>query len=137
MAETPAQATAARSKSLAPYEFADFADIKPTPCPCGEAKRAFYEAEDWPMTLHVTEISVDAKLHYHERTTETYYFLECDADAKMQLNDDFVPVHAGMSVLIRPKTRHRAIGKMKVLIVVHPKFDPNDEFVVDDSIASE
>jgi hypothetical protein len=30
--------------------------------------------------------------------------------------------------MIRPGTRHRALGKMKVLIVVYPKFDPADEF---------
>lgn len=117
---------------LNPYECVDFNGIEPVPCPCGKAKRAFYEASDWPMTLHVTEISVDAKLHYHKTMTETYYILECESDAKMQLNDDLIPVKPGMSVLIRPETRHRAIGKMKVLIVVHPKFNPDDEYVVDD-----
>lgn len=80
--------------------------------------------------MHVTEISTDAELHYHQKMTETYYFLECDADAQMQLNDEFLPVRPGMAVLIRPGTRHRAIGRMKVLIVVLPKFDPTDEFVV-------
>lgn len=116
-----------------PFEVVDFEALPPVSCPCGQAKRAFYEAEDWPATLHVTEISADAELHYHSRTTETYYFLECEPGAKMQLNDHFIDVRPGMAVLIRPGTRHRAIGRMKVLIVVLPKFDETDEFVVDES----
>ena len=46
----------------------------------------------------------------------------------MQLDDQRIDVHPGMSVLIRPGTRHRAVGRMKVLIVVLPKFDPDDEW---------
>jgi hypothetical protein len=33
-----------------------------------------------------------------------------------------------MCVLIRPGVRHRAVGKMQVLIVVLPKFDASDEW---------
>ena len=112
-----------------PYELADFSKIEGTPCPCGIARRAFTEVEDFPGTVHVTEISADAKTHYHKRLTETYFFLECDCDAKMQLNDEIIDVRPGMSIMIRPGTRHRAIGKMKVLIMVLPKFDPADEWL--------
>jgi mannose-6-phosphate isomerase-like protein (cupin superfamily) len=111
------------------YEIVDFSTLPGTPCPCGTARRAFVEAADFPATIHVTEISVDARLHYHKRITETYYFLECEPDARMQLNDEIIPVRPGMAILIRPGTRHRAIGKMKVLIVAMPKFDPADEHV--------
>lgn len=110
------------------YEVADFAKIAGVPCPCGIARRAFGDVADFPGTIHVTEISTEARLHYHKRLTETYYFLECDAGAQMQLDDERIAVHPGMSVMIRPGTRHRAIGKMKVLIVVLPKFDPDDEW---------
>ena len=43
------------------YEIADFAEIPGTPCPCGTARRAFSDIEDFPATVHVTEISVDAQ----------------------------------------------------------------------------
>ena len=99
-----------------------------TPCPCGTARRAFTDVEDFPGTIHVTEIELDNTLHYHKRLTETYYFLECGPDAKMQLNDEVIDVRPGTCVMIRPGTRHRAIGKMKVLIVVYPKFDSADEW---------
>ena len=46
----------------------------------------------------------------------------------MQLNDQQIAVYPGLCLLIRPGTRHRAIGKMKVLIVAIPKFDPTDEW---------
>ena len=46
----------------------------------------------------------------------------------MELDDEIMPVHSGMSIMIRPGTRHRALGKMKVLIMVLPKFDPADEW---------
>ena len=110
------------------YEIVRFADLPGTPCPCGTARRAFADVEDYPGTIHVTEISADAQLHYHKRLTETYYFLECGPNAQMQLDDEIIDVHPGTCVMIRPGTRHRAIGKMKVLIVVLPKFDPQDEW---------
>ena len=109
------------------YRIVDFAEIPGVPCPCGTARRAFYDVDGFPGTVHVTEISEDATLHYHQRLTETYYFLECGPDAKMQLDDELVPVKSGMCILIPPGVRHRAVGKMKVLIIVVPKFDPSDE----------
>lgn len=110
------------------YELVDFVDVPGVSCPCGTARRAFADVDDFPGTVHVTEIAADARLHYHQRLTETYYFLECDDDARMQLDDEILPVHPGMCVMIRPGTRHRAIGRMKVLIMVLPKFDPEDEW---------
>ena len=110
------------------YELAYFSQIQGVPCPCGTAHRAFEDVEDFPGTVHVTEICMSAKLHYHKQLTETYYFLECDADAQMQLDDEIIDVKPGMSIMIRPGTRHRALGKMKVLILVLPKFDSADEW---------
>jgi len=110
------------------YEIVDFAEIPGVKCPCGSARRAFSEVEDFPGTIHVTEIEEDARLHYHRGLTETYFFLECEPDARMQLDEQQIPVRPGMCILIRPGTRHRAIGRMKVLILVLPKFDPEDEW---------
>ena len=49
----------------------------------------------------------------------------------MELDEDRVELRSGMAVLIPPGTVHRAVGKMKVMIVVTPNFDPNDETVVE------
>lgn len=106
----------------------DFNTLPGVPCPCGTARRGFADASDFPGTIHVTDIALDARLHYHRRLTETYYILECQPDAAMQLDDDRIPVHPGLCVMIPPGVRHRALGRMKVLIVVYPKFDPADEW---------
>ena len=110
------------------WEAVDFAAIEGVPCPCGSSRRAFAEVDDFPATLHRVEISLDARLHYHKRLTETYYFLECEPGAAMQLDDELIPVRPGMSIVIRPGVRHRAVGKMSVLNFVLPKFDPADEW---------
>ena len=114
--------------TIAGCSVADFDHIDPVGCPCGQARRAFTDTDQFPGTLHVTDISENAVSHYHKRLTETYYFLECDSDARMELNGEHILVRPGMSIVIPPGVRHRAVGRMKVLIVVLPKFDPDDEW---------
>lgn len=110
-------------------EIVDFADLPGVACPCGTARRAFADVADFPGTIHRTEISADAARHYHRTLTETYYILDCGPDAALELDGQVVPVRPGMCVLIRPGVRHRALGPMRVLIVVYPKFDPADEWL--------
>ena len=114
------------------YRVVDFDQIAGVPCPCGTARRALIDVPDFPGTIHRTEITADAKVHYHRRLTETYYVLECNPDAKMQLDDELVPVRPGTCIFIPPGVRHRAVGPMTVLIVVFPKFDPHDEVIVEE-----
>ncbi|MHB0956372.1 MAG: cupin domain-containing protein [Pirellulaceae bacterium] len=114
--------------SRRPYELVDFTQVSPVECPCGWARRALADVLDFPGTIHVTEIGADAQRHYHQRLTETYYVLECEPDAHLLLNDDVIPLRPGVCVMIRPGTWHQAVGRMKVLIVVIPKFDPLDEW---------
>lgn len=116
----------------AKYAIADFTTIPPTRCPCGYARRAFSEVPDGPMTLHQVDIQLDAKTHYHRHQTEVYYFLECGPDAYMELDGERLPVKPGMSVMIPPWTRHRAVGEMKILNIVIPKFNHDDEWFDDE-----
>ncbi len=85
-------------------------------------------AENVPYSLHITEISVNAKVHYHKRITETYLILDCEPDAQMELDGERIPVKERQAIMITPLTRHRAVGKMTVAIVASPKFDPTDEW---------
>jgi mannose-6-phosphate isomerase-like protein (cupin superfamily) len=110
------------------YDVVDFNDLPGVPCPCGTARRAFVDLADFPATMHRTEISHDARTHYHRRLTETYYILECEPGAEMELDGERFAVRPGMAVVIRPGVRHRAVGRMSVLIFVLPKFDPADEW---------
>lgn len=110
------------------YQAVDFTRLAGEPCPCGVTRRGFLDAADYPASIHRVEISENARLHYHRKLTETYYILECEEGAALQLDAEVLPLHAGMCVLIRPGVRHRAIGRMTVLNVVLPKFDPADEW---------
>ncbi len=81
-----------------------------------------------PYSLHVTEISETARVHYHKQLTETYFVLECGERACLEIDGVQIPLSPQMAVVIHPGRRHRAVGRMKVLIVVSPKFDPADEW---------
>jgi len=54
--------------------------------------------------------------------------LECGPEAEMELDGERVPLVPGRAVRIPPGVRHRAIGEMKVLVIVSPKFDASDEW---------
>lgn len=113
------------------YTVVDFDEIPAVPCPCGTARRALAEVADFPATIHRTTITAAAKTHYHTRLTETYYILECEPGATLELDGEAVPLKPGMCILIPPDVRHRAVGRLTILNIVLPKFDPSDEIVVD------
>ncbi len=105
-------------------------EIEPVRCPCGEARRAFAVPGNDVATLHVTEISTDARTHYHERMTEIYYVLDGEGHLELRRPPGAlrrVPLRPGTSVLIRPGTRHRAVGRLRCIIVPVPAFDAADE----------
>lgn len=110
------------------WHFADFSAISGVPCPCGTARRAFADIDDFPGTVHLTQISTEARRHYHRRLTETYVILECGEHAAIELDGEVIAVRPFQSFVIPPGVRHRAIGEMKVLILCLPKFDPEDEW---------
>jgi len=78
--------------------------------------------------VHLTQISQDAKQHYHRIQTEIYVVLECGPGASIELDGVPHPVEPKTAVLIPPRVRHRARGKMTVLILCTPNFDPDDEY---------
>ncbi|MBX6314378.1 MAG: cupin domain-containing protein [Isosphaeraceae bacterium] len=108
---------------------ADLATIPAVRCPCGWARRAFGDVVGAPASLHRVEIEADSRTHYHRGQTEIYYVLECDAGAAVELDGERVAVRPGVAVLIPPGVRHRAVGRMTILNVVVPPFDPHDEWL--------
>ncbi len=121
MAEQP-------SSTIRRWKHADFADIAGVPCPCGTARRAFADVAEFPGTVHITEIAENAQRHYHRTLTETYFFLKCADDAQMELDGEMIAIRERQCIVIPPGVRHRALGRMTVLIIVLPKFDPADEW---------
>jgi len=61
-------------------------EVEPVPCPCGMSRRAFVQPDNDVATLHVVDISTDAKTHYHKKLTEIYYILETEGEAFMELD---------------------------------------------------
>jgi mannose-6-phosphate isomerase-like protein (cupin superfamily) len=110
------------------WKTADLTAIPPVPCPCGFARRAYKGVAEFPGTLHLTEITENAQRHYHKTLTETYVILNCEADAMMELDGEMIPVRPLQSFVIPPGVRHRAVGKMQVMIIAIPEFDPADEW---------
>ena len=66
------------------FVIVDFDDLSPVACPCGQARRAFLDVPDFPATIHRTEITADAKTHYHRRLTEVYYVLQSAPQAALE-----------------------------------------------------
>ena len=108
------------------YSVVNLDEVTPVPCPCGMSRRAFTDDPDKIASLHVVDISINAKTHYHKKLTEIYYILE--GAGQMELDGELVDVGPGSTVLIKPGCRHRAIGKMRILNVPIPAFDPDDEW---------
>jgi mannose-6-phosphate isomerase-like protein (cupin superfamily) len=106
----------------------NLAEVEPVRCPCGFARRAFTDVPGAPSSMHVVEILADAQTHYHKAQTETYFVLECEPGAAIELDGERVSVQKGVAVMIPPGVRHRAVGKMTILNVVIPPFDPADEW---------
>jgi mannose-6-phosphate isomerase-like protein (cupin superfamily) len=108
------------------YEITQMDELTPTRCPCGFARRAFVSPDNKIATLHITDIATDSQVHYHKVMTEIYLILE--GTGFMELDGERIPVKPMTSIFIKPGCRHRALGKLRIVIVPIPAFDPNDEW---------
>ena len=108
------------------YMIAKFGDIEAVRCPCGFAKRAFSVPDNTTATVHIVDIQSDSRTHYHKKLTEIYVVLE--GNGQMELDGELVPIEPLTAIFIKPQCRHRAIGKMRILNIVIPPFDPEDEW---------
>jgi len=111
---------------MANYMIAHFDEIDVQSCPCGYAQRAFVSPDNPTATLHIVEITGEAQLHYHKKLTEIYLIL--DGSGSIELDGKLVPVKPLTTVLIKPGCRHRAVGRMRIVNVSVPAFDPEDEW---------
>ena len=110
---------------MANYMITSFDDIEPVKCPCGFSRRAFVSPENPVATMHIVDIKEDARAHYHKKLTEIYLVLE--GGGEMELDGERVPIKPFSAVFIKPGCRHRAVGKMRIVNVSIPAFEPEDE----------
>ncbi len=111
---------------MANYMIARFDEIDAVKCPCGFSRRAFVDPENTKATMHVVDVQQDARVHYHKKLTEIYFILE--GTGEMELDGQRVPIKPFTAIFIKPGCRHRAVGKMKIVNVSIPAFDPEDEW---------
>jgi mannose-6-phosphate isomerase-like protein (cupin superfamily) len=102
-------------------------ELPALPCPCGTSRRGFITQENQLASVHLVEIKEDAQRHYHKAMTEIYVILE--GSGHLELDGELEPVQPFTSIMIKPGCRHRAIGRMKILNIAIPKFDPADEWL--------
>ena len=111
---------------MANYMTAHFDEINPVACPCGQSRRAFADPDNPTATIHMVDISKDARVHYHKKLTEIYLILE--GEGHLELDGRMVPVKPMTTIFIKPGCRHRAVGTMRIINVSVPAFDPDDEW---------
>ncbi|UCF96716.1 MAG: cupin domain-containing protein [Spirochaetaceae bacterium] len=113
------------AKSTQKPLIADLEATPPVECPCGQARRAFLVPGNSAASIHLVDIKIDPEVHYHEQHTEIYYVLE--GEGLIELDGEKSPVKPGTAILIPPGVRHRTLGRIRLLNVPIPPFDPADE----------
>ena len=108
------------------YLITQLDEVPPVACPCGQSRRGFATPDNKLATIHLVDISIDAKTHYHKVMTEIYLVLE--GEGHMELDGELHPVRPMTTILIKPGCRHRAVGKLKIVNIPIPAFDPHDEW---------
>ena len=105
----------------------DLGALDPVRCPCGRARRAFADVPDAPASVLRVEIEADARSHDPREHPGIDDVLEGAAGAAVGPGGERVAVGPGGAAPIPPGVRHRAVGRMTILDVVVPPFDPADE----------
>ncbi len=117
-----------QTKDTLNFEIAQLTEIDPQRCPCGWARRAFGGRDPrQAASVHLVDIEIDSASHYHKGMTEIYVVLE--GTGEIELDGIKFPVKPMTAIYIRPGCRHRAIGKLRLLNIPVPAFDPSDEWM--------
>jgi len=111
---------------MANFQIAQLDEVPAQRCPCGFTKRAFAGMPDNVASMHIVDIQEDSRTHYHKGMTEIYLVLE--GEGHLELDGELIRVKPMTAVYIRPGCRHRAVGKMKIINIPVPAFDPADEW---------
>ncbi|MEH0828226.1 MULTISPECIES: cupin domain-containing protein [unclassified Micromonospora] len=101
-------------------------ELPPHRCSCGITRRAFVAESGGAMSVHLLRVQ-QATTHYHRVATEVYVILDGTGEVELDgVRHEAKPMSA---FLIRPGTRHRAIGDLTALVVCLPAADDTDEYV--------
>ncbi|MCX8156358.1 MAG: cupin domain-containing protein [Verrucomicrobiae bacterium] len=110
---------------MANFHIAQLDALPAVRCPCGHARRAFADPGH-AASVHIVNIEADSRAHYHKKMTEIYVILE--GEGHVELDGQLYPVKPLTAIYIQPGCRHRAVGKLTLLNLPIPAFDPADEW---------
>ena len=96
----------------------DPAEVQPWTETCGQIRPLIEEKDGAAAEVHHLEIT-DAKLHYHQRTDEIYHVI--DGHGRMRLDDEEVELGPGVVVYVPRGVKHKAWGRLKVLVICIPR----------------
>ena len=96
----------------------DPAEIQPWTETCGQIRPLIEEKDGAAVEVHHLEIT-EAKLHYHERTDEIYHVI--DGEGRMRLDGEEIELHPGVVVYVPRGVKHKAWGRLKVLVICIPR----------------
>jgi len=111
---------------MANYMVAHFDRIDVETCSCGYIQRAFISPENQTASLHLLDVTDDAKTHYHKEHTEIYLVLS--GDGYIEAGGKLIPLKPETAVLIKPGCRHCAGGHMRIANISIPTYNPKDEY---------
>src|SRR4051812_41403292 len=122
-ASSPAPAAKTKNKN---FMITQLGTVPAVPCPCGFSRRGFATPDNPTATIPLVDIQTDAQVHYHKKLTEIYLVLE--GEGYMELDGEKHPVKPLTAIFIKPGCRHRAVGKLRIVNIPVPAFDPADEW---------
>ena len=92
---SPTAATAKKNFMISQLD-----EVPPVRCPCGFASRSFATPDNPLATVHLVDIQLDARTHYHKTMTEIYTVLE--GEGFIELDGERFPVKPLTSIFIKP-----------------------------------
>ena len=99
--------------------------VAPKRCSCGTTRRAFIDESDGQISVHLLDVD-KAVTHHHKVATEIYIILE--GEGEVELDGQRHVAKPLSAFLIKPGTRHRAIGDLRALVVCLPAANDADEY---------
>ncbi|RLG21250.1 hypothetical protein DRN74_03240 [Candidatus Micrarchaeota archaeon] len=90
---------------------------------CGKVRDVL---DDERISIDIVDIE-EAEEHYHNNSKEYYYILE--GKGSVYLDGNKIDVEASDLVVIPPRVRHKAVGRMKVLIIAAPPLSTSDSII--------
>jgi len=108
-------------QSDARYQVVHMPDVEGVQCSCGLSRRALIGWDQVPFQVNLTDISVDAVSHHHEKMFEAYYVVSAAPNARVELDHFARCAPEDTFVLLKPGCQHRGLGNLQVLVFALPK----------------